>query len=71
MKNINNYTRFGLVFNSIFLFGNYFDIFPEFIKGLCAGLGIGLIFIGIYSENHDMTKFRNYKKNLFKKLILK
>ena len=71
MKKLNNYKCWGLFFNGLFLLGNYFDLFPEFIKGLFAGLGITLILLGIYSENHDISKFKNYKKNLLKNLLSK
>lgn len=65
MKKSNNYIYLGLIFNSIFLFSNGIKLFPEFLKGLCVGLGIALIFIGIYSEKHDLSKLKNYKRSLF------
>lgn len=71
MKKLNNYISFGLLFNGIFLLGNCTNLFPELIKGLCAGLGLILIFIGIYSENHDISKLRNYKKNLLNRVLPK
>lgn len=71
MKKFNNYINFGLLFYGIFLLGNCTNLLPEFIKGLCVGLGLILIFIGIYSEKHDISKLRNYKKLLFKKVLLK
>ena len=66
MKKFNNYIKFGFLFNSIFLFGNCTNLLPEFISGLCAGLGLTLIFIGMYSEKHDISKLRNYKKKVSK-----
>lgn len=71
MKKLNNYINFGLLFNGIFLLGNCTNLLPEFMKGLFCALGITLIFIGFYSENHDISKFKNYKKNLLKKISLK
>ncbi|GLC29082.1 hypothetical protein bsdE14_04920 [Clostridium omnivorum] len=71
MKKLNNYICLGLLFNSIFLFSNEFKLFPEFIKGLFAGLGIALILIGVYSERHDLSRLRNYKKSLFNRLLSK
>ena len=62
MKKINNYLAFGLFFNGIFLLGNRLDIFPEFIKGVCAGAGISLIILGSYAQTHDISKLRNFKK---------
>ena len=67
MKKLNNYISFGLLFNGLFLLGNGLDIFPEFIKGLFAGMGIGLILLGAYSENHDLSRFKNFKKKVFLK----
>lgn len=68
MKKLNNYLVWGLFFNVLFLFTNCFNLFPEFIKGLCVGLGFTLIFIGIYSEKHDLSKLKKRKKNLFKNI---
>lgn len=71
MNKFNNYTNLGLVFNGVFLFGNYTNLLPEFIKGLCVGLGLILIFIGIYSENHDISKLRSYKKGILNRVLSK
>lgn len=71
MKKCNNYIKFGLLFNGLFLLGNHTNLFPEFIKGLCAGLGLVLILIGMYSENHDISKLRDYKKMIFSRLLSK
>lgn len=71
MKKFNNYTKLGLLFNSIFLLGNYTNLLPEFIKGFCAGLGLVLIFIGIYSENHNISKLRSYKRNILNRILSK
>lgn len=71
MKKFNNYTNLGLLFNGVFLFGNYTNLLPEFIKGLCVGLGLILIFIGIYSENHDISKLRSYKKGILNRVLSK
>lgn len=69
MKELNNYIRFGILFYGVFLIFNCINIIPEFIKGLCVGIGSALIFLGIYSEKHDMSKLKNYKKKLFKKVV--
>lgn len=71
MKRLNNYINFGLLFNIIFLLGNCTNLLPEFIKGLCVGLGFTLIFIGIYSETHDVSKIGKYKKRVLNKLLSK
>ncbi len=67
MKKLNNYHRFGLLFNSIFLLSNYFDLLPEFFEGLCIGLCITLIFMGEYSRNHNMSNLRKWKMNFIKR----
>lgn len=71
MKKFNKYINFGLLFYGIFLLGNYTNLLPEFMKGLCVGLGLTLIFIGMSSENHNISKIRNYKKVLFNKVFAK
>ena len=71
MRKINNYTKFGLLFNEIFMLGNCTNLLPEFIKGLCVGLGITLIFIGRYSENHDISKLRSFKKDILNGVLSK
>lgn len=71
MKKFNNYTNFGLLFNGIFLLGNHTNLLPEFLKGLCVGLGLILIFIGMYSENHDISKLRSCKKDILNKVLSK
>ena len=62
MKKLNNYINFGLIFNVIGIISNRFNLLPSFIQGLCIGLGLALIFIGMYDQNHNLDKFRNYKK---------
>lgn len=71
MKKLNNYISLGLLFNGIFLLGNCTNLLPEFIKGLCVGLGFILIFIGIYSESHQISKLKTYKKNILNRLLSK
>lgn len=68
MKKYNNYINFGLFFNGIFLLGNHTNLLPEFTKGLCFGLGLILIFIGMYSENHDISKLKSYKRNILNRV---
>ena len=69
MKKFNNYINFGLLFNGILLLGNCTNLLPELIKGLCVGLSFILIFIGIYSEKHDISKLRDYKKMIFIRVL--
>ncbi len=71
MKKLNNYIKFGLLFNGVFLLGNCTNLLPEFIKGLCVGLGLTLIFIGMYSENHDISKLKKFKKDTLNRVFSK
>lgn len=69
MKEVNNYVKIGVVFNTIFLVSNVFDLLPEFIKGICAGLGITLIFMG-FKFGDNLSSFKEKKLNLIKKLFI-
>lgn len=40
---------------------------PCFIVGLGYGLFLVLILLGMYSENHDISKLRSYKINFLKR----
>lgn len=71
MRKFNSYTNFGLFFNGIWIISNRANFVPNFIEGLCMGLGLILTFIGLYSENHDISNLRNYKINLFNKVFKK
>lgn len=71
MKKINNYILIGLFFVNIFNFGNAFNIMPEFFKGVFAALGIGYLMYGALAENYDVSKIKNYKKNLFSRIAAK
>jgi hypothetical membrane protein len=69
MKNHNIYISLGLLLNSIYLFLNNFSSVPGFFMGLLFGSGIFLFIIGVYSKNHDLSKFKNFKHNLFNKVF--
>lgn len=69
MKNHNIYIFLGLLLNSSSLYLNTFSTVGDFTKGLLFGVGIGLIILGIYSKNHDLPKFKNFKHNLFNKVF--
>ena len=62
MRKFNNYLNFGLLFNGIWLLSSHFNLFPDFIEGFCAGLGIVLMLNGIYIESHNLNKLKKYKK---------
>lgn len=65
MRKFNNYICIGLLFNGLGLFSNRFLKLPDFFIGLCFGLGIGLVILGLYIENHDISKIKNFKRNIF------
>ncbi len=69
MKNNNIYIFLGLLINSSSLFLNTFGTVSDFTKGLLFGIGIGLIIIGIYSKNHDLSKFKKFKYSFFSKIF--
>ncbi|MCC3864119.1 hypothetical protein K0040_07300 [Terrisporobacter petrolearius] len=69
MKKLNNYINFGLILNVIGIISNRFNLLPSFIQGLCIGLGLTLIFIGMYDQNYNLDKFRNCKKNILNKTL--
>lgn len=67
MKKLNNFIAFGMLFNGVFIFSTRTDLIPDIIAGLCAGVGIGLTLLGIYSINHDISKLKDYKKRILGK----
>lgn len=68
-KQMNLYLILGLLINSIIFSVNHFIELPDFISSLGIGIGICLELIGLYSINHDITKIKNFKKNLIKKFV--
>ncbi|SKA77850.1 hypothetical protein SAMN05443428_10272 [Caloramator quimbayensis] len=69
MKKFNNYINLGLLFNAISIVSYRFNLLPSFIEGLCTGLGIAFIFLGLYAENHSIEKFKSCKKYLLNKAL--
>lgn len=69
MKHHNIYMSLGLLISSSYLFLNNFSAIPDFFQGLITGLGIGLMMVGLYSKNHDLSKFKKFKYNLFNKVF--
>ena len=69
MKKFNIYHSLGLLFISINLISVQFTLLPDFIEGFCVGIGIVLVFIGMYAYNHDISKFRNNKINFLKRCL--
>ena len=71
MKKFNNYIYWGVFLNGIWLLSIRFNLLPDFIEGFCIGLGLVLVFVGMYSEKHDISRLKNYKKTLFNRVISK
>lgn len=62
---INKYVALGLLINSFIIISQRIIPIPEFFSGFCYGLAIFLIFWGICSQNHDMSKLKAIKRKLF------
>lgn len=76
LKKLNNYICFGLFLNAISVLLRRIDLGPnfygiDFMEGACLALGLVLIVKGICIENNSMAKIRNYKKNLFNRVLRK
>lgn len=69
LKKCNIYILLGILLSSTFPYISRFNSVPDFIKGLFIGAGIGLMIIGIYSKNYDISKFKICKYNLFNKVF--
>ena len=70
MKCSNKFLKIGLVIITIMLILHIHLInLPDFFEGLGYGIGIALELIGIYSMNHDVSKLRNFKKEVLKKMF--
>lgn len=68
MQKLNKLMKIGLAIIPIMLLLKNLSIqLPDYLQGLFLGIGIGFELIGIYSINHDISKFKNYKMNLLKK----
>ena len=69
MKNkINNKIKMGLLFYAIFSFTKQFFEVPHFISGFLIGISIACYIMGAIELNHDISKFKNWKKSLIKRI---
>lgn len=70
MKKSNKILCIGILIVCIMLILKHMSVnLPDFIYGLCMGVGIGLELLGIYSINHNTTKFKQHKINILKKCL--
>lgn len=71
MKNnqMNSHLILGFFICSIVLFFNRLIGLLEIISGFGLGIGIALELIGVYSMKHDITKIKNFKKSLIRKIV--
>jgi hypothetical protein len=56
----------GLLINSISIGIKHFIEIPDAIACFGTGIGLSLLVFGIYAMNHDVTKFKSWKRNLLK-----
>lgn len=68
-NNMNWYLRLGLLITGIIMGVNHFIQLPHILYGFGLGLGIALEFIGIYAIKHDLSKIKNFKKNLIRGIV--
>lgn len=69
MNNLTKYTCFALFFNAIWLFLSCFNLIPDTLSHFLAGMGLTLMLLSAFVETHNMEKLKNYKRNLFKKVL--
>ena len=65
----NKYLLFANLAALIYFLGRGFINIPDVVEGFCVGLSIVLYLVGFYALNHDINKFKDRKRNLFKKII--
>ena len=71
MKKMNNYICWGLLLNGIWILSIRFNLLRDFIEGVIVGLGLLFVLIGMCCEKYDISKIKNYKKNLFTRITTK
>lgn len=71
MKNnkMNKYMMVGILINSITILAKQLTEIPGNLACFGTGLGLTLLIFGIFVANRDMTKARNFKKNLMRKIL--
>lgn len=59
----------SFVIGTMLVFNHYALNIPDFLYGLCYGIGIAIELIGIYTLSHDVSKLKNSKIKIFKKIF--
>ncbi len=59
----------GTLLTAIYLFTNQFNVFPHSLRGFLFGLAIAAYGAGIYGMHHDITKIKEWKKSLIKRMF--
>ena len=62
---MNKYMVLGLLIISI----KYLINIPNALACFSTGMGIVLLIFGLYAMNHDITKLKDWKKNLVKRYL--
>ncbi|NLJ78995.1 MAG: hypothetical protein GX329_06510 [Tissierellia bacterium] len=62
---VNKYMVLGLLIISI----KYLINIPNALACFSTGMGIVLLIFGLYAMNHDITKLKDWKKNLVKRYL--
>lgn len=70
MKRPNKILSAGLLLVALtFTLKMFFSHLPDLVRGIMLGTGIGLELLGIYAERRGMSKIRNFKVKIFRKLF--
>lgn len=69
MKRLNKNSRIGIIIFAVILTLNNLIGLPDFVHGLGLGTAIAFMLIGAYSVNHDISKFKSFKRNFFTKYL--
>ncbi|MFL2105923.1 hypothetical protein [Desemzia sp. FAM 23991] len=57
----------SFVIGTMLIFNHYALNIPDFLYGLCYGIGFAIELMGIYTLSHDVSKLKKLKINFFKK----
>jgi len=72
LRKLNKFTTIGVIIFAITPLLRGFSIqLPCFINGLILGTGFAFTLMGMYSMNHDISKFKKYKMIFLKKCFNK